>query len=246
MSGAVLILGATSPIARSTAGYLASKGHPLFLASRDEEELTRIASDIQARYGVQTHTGVFDAEEFTAHAPFLQQVVKDIGPLEGVVVAFGYLGQQSKAAEDFEEGRAILNRNFVGACSILSECANYFQAKKSGFIVGISSVAGDRGRQSNYYYGAAKSGLSTFLQGLRNRLHDSGVQVLTVKPGFVDTGMTYGKPGMFLVASPKNVGATIGRAIEQRKDIIYVPWFWRYIMGVIKMIPERIFRRLKL
>ena len=166
--------------------------------------------------------------------------------MDGAIIAFGYLGQQSKAIHDFAEGQAILNCNFVGACSALAECANYFEAKKKGFIVGISSVAGDRGRQSNYYYGAAKGGLTTFLEGLRNRLYPAGVHVMTVKPGFVDTGMTFGKPGLFLVASPEAVGEAIGKAIAKGKSTLYVPWFWRYIMWIIKAIPETIFKRLKL
>ncbi len=246
MKGSVLILGATSPIARAIANALASEGVSLFLASRDDAELERIASDIVARYGVVVRCGHFDAESFPTHGPFVRRVVKEVGDLEGVVLAFGYLGEQSKAVVDFSEGLAILNRNFVGACSVLSECANYFEAKKSGFIIGISSVAGDRGRQSNYYYGAAKSGLSTFLQGMRNRLYPAGVHVMTVKPGFVDTGMTFGKAGMFLVASPQVIGEKIVKALNKRKNIIYVPWFWRYIMAIIKAIPESLFRRLKL
>ncbi len=246
MKGSVLILGATSPIARATAQYLASEGYGLYLASRDADELKRIAADMSVRYSIPVEASRFDAEDFYSHPDFIQRVVKQVGNLEGVVLAFGYLGEQQHAVVDFKEGHAILNRNFVGACSILSECANYFEAKKSGFIIGISSVAGDRGRQSNYYYGSAKSGLSTFLQGMRNRLYPSGVHVMTVKPGFVDTGMTFGKPGLFLVASPTTVGQEIGKALKKRKTVVYVPWFWRYIMCIIKAIPENIFRRLKL
>jgi len=117
---------------------------------------------------------------------------------------------------------------------------------KRGFIIGISSVAGDRGRQSNYVYGAAKGALSLYLQGLRNRLHPSGVRVITIKPGFVDTAMTYGLPGMFLVASPQAVGESIASSPGKSADVVYLPWFWRYIMLIIKHIPEPIFKRLKL
>jgi short-subunit dehydrogenase len=246
MKGIVLILGASSAIARAVANALATQGYGLYLAGRNSDELSRLASDIHIRYGVPTYHGLFDAESYDSHGTFLRQVLKEVDSLEGVVVAFGYLGEQAKAASDFHEGQRILSSNFVGACSILSECANYFEAKRSGFIVGITSVAGDRGRASNYYYGAAKGGLSLFLQGLRARLFSSGVHVMTVKPGFVDTGMTFGKPGMFLVASPEEVGEKIGRSLEHKKNVVYVPGFWRYIMWIIKAIPESLFRRLKL
>ncbi|MDP1835775.1 MAG: SDR family oxidoreductase [Chlamydiales bacterium] len=245
-TGVILILGATSPIARALANYLAAKGNSLYLTSRDPEELRRIASDIKHRYDVKVWEASFDAEKLDTHTPFFQEVVRETGGLEGVVLAFGYLGEQSKASKDPSEAQKILNRNFLGAVSILDECANYFEAKGSGFIAGLSSVAGDRGRQSNYCYGTAKSALTTYLQGLRNRLYSSGVNVLTVKLGFVDTGMTFGKKGMFLVADPKEMGKKIGQAIEAKKDIVYLPWFWRYIMLIITCIPEKIFKRLKL
>jgi short-subunit dehydrogenase len=128
----------------------------------------------------------------------------------------------------------------------LTHVANYFESKKKGLIVGISSVAGDRAKQSNYVYGASKGALSLYLQGLRNRLFPAGVRVLTVKPGFVDTGMTYGMPGLPGLVSPETAARAIFKAIEGRKDIVYVPGFWRWIMLVLKLIPERIFKRLKL
>jgi decaprenylphospho-beta-D-erythro-pentofuranosid-2-ulose 2-reductase len=162
-----------------------------------------------------------------------------------VVLAFGYLGDQL-AARDFKVGEKIIAANFTGAASILSHCANYFELKKSGFIIGIASVAGDRGRQSNYVYGAAKGALALYLQGLRNRLYVSGVQVITIKPGFVDTAMTYGLPGLFLVASPQYIGERIVNSLEKPADVVYLPWFWRYIMLIIKCIPEPVFKRMKL
>ncbi len=143
-------------------------------------------------------------------------------------------------------GKRIIDSNFTGAASILSHCANHFESMKSGFIIGISSVAGDRGRQSNYVYGAAKGALSLYLQGLRNRLYPGGVRVITIKPGFVDTAMTYGLPGLFLVASPQYMGNRIVAALGKSADVVYLPWFWRYIMLIIKLIPEPIFKRMKL
>lgn len=245
MSRGVLILGATSAIARATAAAFAIRGYSLYLASRDQDELARIAADLRLRYNVAVRYGPFDAEATDTHEVFFNSVVAAIPELSGVVLAFGYLGDQ-QAARDFKIGARVIASNFTGAASILSHCADYFEPLQRGFIIGISSVAGDRGRQSNYVYGAAKGALSLFLQGLRNRLYPSGVRVITVKPGFVDTAMTYGLPGLFLVASPQAVGERIARTPDKSADVVYLPWFWRYIMLIIKHIPEPIFKRLKL
>jgi decaprenylphospho-beta-D-erythro-pentofuranosid-2-ulose 2-reductase len=245
MSKTVLILGATSAIARATAAAFAARGAALYLASRDLDELQRIAADLRVRFGVEVHYGFFDAEATESHEAFMQSVIETMHGISGVVLAFGYLGDQ-QAARDFKVGEKIIACNFIGAASILSHCANYFEPMKCGFIIGISSVAGDRGRQSNYVYGAAKGALSLYLQGLRNRLYVSGVRVITVKPGFVDTAMTYGLPGLFLVASPQAIGERIVAALGKSADVVYLPWFWRYIMLIIKHIPESIFKRMKL
>ena len=245
MSESVLILGATSAIARATAAAFAARGDALYLASRDMDELRRIAADLRLRHNVEVRYGLFDAEATETHEAFLQTVTGDMPGLSGVVLAFGYLGD-AQAARDFKAGAKIIASNFTGAASILSHCANYFEPLQRGFIIGISSVAGDRGRQSNYVYGAAKGALSLYLQGLRNRLYASGVRVITIKPGFVDTAMTFGLPGLFLVASPQDIGERIVGALGKSADVVYLPWFWRYIMLIIKHIPEPIFKRLKL
>lgn len=246
MTRSILILGATSPIARATSEEFAQKGYSIYLAGRNEEELKRIAADIQIRHHVKCRYGYFDAEDLENHESFFHQVVEECEEIEGVVLAFGYMGEQEKATRDCRELQAVINRNYTGACSILATCANYLELKKTGFLVAFSSVAGDRGRQSNYVYGSAKAGLSTYLQGLRNRLHPLGVQVLTVKPGFVDTSMTFGKSGTFLVADPKDIARDVVKAIDRKKTVIYTPWFWRWIMALIKAVPESIFQRLKL
>lgn len=245
MSGNVLILGATSAIARGTAAAFAARGDNLYLASRDLVELKRIAADLQVRYGVKVSYSLFDAAATETHPAFFAGVLKEVQHLNGVVVAFGLLGDQ-QAAREFELAEKIIASNFTGAVSILSICANYFEPLKRGFIIGITSVAGDRGRQSNYVYGAAKGAFSLYLQGLRNRLFASSVRVVTIKPGFVDTAMTFGLPGLFLVASPQNIGKQIVRTLAKSADIVYLPGFWRYIMLIIKHIPEPIFKRLKM
>lgn len=245
MTDAVLILGATSAIARATANAFAGKGCALYLASRDIDELQRIAADLRTRHGVEVRHGYFDAEAPESHGAFWQSVIEQMPGLSGVVLAFGFLGDQ-QAARDFKVGAKIIACNFTGAVSILGLCADYFESKRRGFIIGISSVAGDRGRQSNYVYGAAKGALSLYLQGLRNRLYSSGVRVITVKPGFVDTAMTYGLKGMFLVAQPGAVGERIAGAPDKSADVVYLPWFWRIIMFIIRHIPEPVFKRMKL
>lgn len=245
MSETVLILGATSAIARATATAFAKRGDALYLASRDLDELQRLAADLHVRHGVEVRYGLFDAEATDSHEVFLLSVIEAMPSISGVVLAFGYLGDPL-AARDFKVGVKVIAANFTGAASILSLCANYLESKQHGFIIGIGSVAGDRGRQSNYVYGAAKGALSLYLQGLRNRLFASGVRVITVKPGFVDTAMTFGLPGLFLVASPQVIGERIVATLSKSADVVYLPWFWRYIMLIIKHIPEPIFKRLKL
>lgn len=245
-TGTVLVLGAGSAMARGIAAALAGHGHALYLAGRDLEELERIASDLRVRTGVDVDFGQFDALDTQSHAGFVQAVLAEVGALAGVVWAVGYMPAQEQALADFGEVQRIIDTNFTAAVSLLDVCAAHLEKEGGGFLAVISSVAGDRGRQSNYYYGSAKGALTLYLQGLRNRLHGSGVLVLTIKPGFVDTAMTWGLPGLFLVASPEQVGRAVVRAVQRRRDVLYVPWFWRYIMLIIRHIPERVFKRLKL
>jgi len=242
----VLILGATSAIASALAREFATHKFDLVLGGRDREELSALASDFSLRYGVRAGVLPLDALDTQSHASTLRSFLAEAGnALEGVVVCMGYLGDQAKGQCDWEEARRILETNFTGCVSALNILANHFEPRRAGFICAISSVAGDRGRQSNYLYGAAKAGLSAYLQGLRNRLFHAHVKVLTVKPGFVDTHMTYGRSGLFLVASPESVAKDIFRAIVKGKDVVYLPWFWRPIMLVVRSIPEGIFKRLR-
>ena len=242
----VLILGATSAIASALAREFAAHKFDLVLGGRDREELSALASDLSLRYGVRNSILSFDALDTQTHASTLQSSLSEAGKaLEGVVLCIGYLGDQAKGQTDWEEARRILETNFTGCVSALNILANHFEPRRAGFICAISSVAGDRGRQSNYLYGSAKAGLSAYLQGLRNRLFHAHVKVLTVKPGFVDTHMTYGRSGLFLVASPESVAKDIFRAIVKGKDVVYLPWFWRPIMLVVRSIPEGIFKRLR-
>ncbi len=235
----ILILGATSAIAKAAANLFAARGDTLFLAGRNMEELSRIAKDIKLRYNTSVFYEKFDAENFSSHETFLQKITcaEYTYPLDSVLLAFGDM---------HGDCHGIINRNFTGAVSILELIANYFIEKKSGLIAVISSVAGDRGRQSNYLYGAAKAGLSAYLQGLRNKLFPHNIHVLTIKSGPVDTPMIYGMPHIKFAASPERVARDIVNAMDKRKEILYTPWLWRYIMLVVKLIPESVFKRLKL
>ena len=242
----VLILGATSAIASALAREFAAHKFDLVLGGRDREELSALASDLSLRHGVRAGILPFDALDTTPHASTLHSYLSEAGDtLAGAIVCIGYLGDQAKGQSDWEEARLILETNFTGCVSALNILANYFEPRRAGFICALSSVAGDRGRQSNYLYGAAKAGLTAYLQGLRNRLYRSKVTVITIKPGFVDTRMTYGRPGLFLLASPESVAKGIYKAIGKRKDVVYLPGFWRFIMLLVQSIPEAVFKRMR-
>jgi decaprenylphospho-beta-D-erythro-pentofuranosid-2-ulose 2-reductase len=240
-----LILGAGSDIGIAIAHHFAkSEGAHICLASRNLEFLEKKALDIESRYQVKARAIGFDALDYTRHPDFYRSL--DPKP-DAVVFTAGFLGNQSLAQKDFAETRKIIETNFLGAVSILEIIATDFEAKGRGLIIGVSSVAGERGRQSNYIYGAAKSALTTFLSGLRNRLYPSHVRVITVLPGFVRTRMTAGMklPEMLMLA-PEQVAEDVYRAYQTGKDIVYTGWFWRWIMAAIRNIPETIFKRMKL
>jgi len=232
----VLILGAKSDIAKAIAHEYASHGYDLYLAARNLEQLEPIAKDIQIRYNVDVKSFEFDATNYAEHLNLYNQLDPKPG---GVICVFGYLGDHEKAKTDWEEAKRIIDVNYTGCVSILNVVANDFEERKEGFIVGVSSVAGDRGRQSNYYYGSAKAGFSTYLSGLRNRLYHSGVHVLTVKPGFVYTQMTehMDLPAM-LTAKPEEIGRDVYRAQQKGKNVLYTKWYWGWILCIFKTIPE--------
>jgi short-subunit dehydrogenase len=250
MSGAnetVTILGATSAIARALADEFANAGHAVVLAARDEAEAATIAADIRARYQVDAIPLLLEAEEFDTHERFVEQCVEAAdGALGGVVLCYGFMDEQTNAQADLEIARRTIDVNLTSAVSLLEQFAARFEERGEGFIAAISSVAGDRGRQSNYIYGASKAGLSAYLEGLRNRLYHRGVHVTTIKPGFVDTKMTFGLPGLFLVASPQQAAKAMYAAIVKKKNTAYVPWFWRYIMLIIRHVPDWQFKKMRM
>jgi short-subunit dehydrogenase len=222
----------------------ASLGYDLQLAARNVDRLGPLASDIHIRNGRSASLHEFDAANFSGHAAFWTA----LDPKPAITCCiFGYLGDQIKAQTHWTECSNILNANYTGAVSILNIVANDYEAAGSGTIIGISSVAGERGRASNYLYGSAKAGFTAYLSGLRNRLTRANVHVLTVKPGFVDTRMTEGMnlPPL-LTATPEMVADAVTKAVAAKKDVIYVKWIWRWVMLLIRSIPEKIFKKLNL
>lgn len=240
----VLVLGATSTIAQETIHQLGKRNMNLILTGRREDELNTIKKDLEIRYDIQVDYKHFDALDFDKHEHFFNDITEEHPSLDGVLLIYGDMSDQKQAEKSFKASRQMIDVNYTSAVSILNIAANYFEKRKSGFIGAVSSVAGDRGRKSNYIYGSTKAGLSVYLEGLRNRLHSSGVQVLTIKPGMVDTKMTYGVvDDSPLLASPAKVGSDIARGLEKKRNVLYTPWFWLVIMFIIKIIPEFIFKR---
>jgi short-subunit dehydrogenase len=240
----VLILGSGSDIGEALAYKFAKEDNDIILASRNPEKMKPLMSDIQIRFNVRVDNLEFDTLKTQTHAGF----VKTLTSLPDVVISvFGYLGDQELAQSDFDEASKIINTNFTGAVSILNLFAQAMEERNSGCIIGISSVAGERGRQSNYFYGSAKAGFSAFLDGMRHRLIKSGVHVMTVKPGFMRTKMTEGLDlNPRLTAEPDYVAEKIFKAYNKKKNSLYVSPIWKWIMLIIRNIPERIFLKTKL
>jgi decaprenylphospho-beta-D-erythro-pentofuranosid-2-ulose 2-reductase len=242
----VLIYGATSAMAQEVARLYAVKGASVGLAGRDSEKLRVVAADLTARGAARVRVYSGDLTDTAFQKKSLAEADEELGTLDAVLVAQGVLGDQRTAETNLQHAAEILDVNFTSQAVLLLSVASYFETHKKGLIAVISSVAGDRGRQSNFIYGSAKAGMSAFLQGLRNRLYPSGVHVLTIKPGMVSTPMTAHLKKGLLFARPETVGKQIYQAMHGRRDVVYVPGFWCLIMTIIKMIPEKVFKRLKL
>jgi short-subunit dehydrogenase len=242
----VLIVGATSAIAGETAKEFSREGAHLFLTGRDPERLTAVADDLRVRGAAWVETAVLNVADLASHRPVLDLAVASLGGIDVALVAHGTLPNQDQCQKQVNETVEALHLNFTATIALLTLLANQLESQRYGCLAVITSVAGSRGRQSNYVYGAAKGGVEIFLQGLRGRLFQSHVTVLTIKPGLVDTPMTAGLKKNPLFADPARVGRGIHRAISRRKDVVYLPWFWRPIMGVLTSLPERVFKRLPL
>ena len=238
----VLILGATSGIAQSLAREFARHGFELVLAARDLEELEIISADARVRSGANCEIVNFSATNFDSHPQFWQ----NCGALDGVVCCFGVMHAQSDAERDWKLTREMIEVNYSATVSVLNLAANDFEARGRGFIGIISSVAGDRGQRRNYIYGSTKAAVSTYAEGLNKRLFASGVSVTTIKPGPVDTGMTFGLDKLPLLVSPEKVASDIYRGLRRKADVVYTPAPWRFIMAIMCALPSWLWKRTKL
>ena len=242
----ILIIGATSVIAEHCARLWAVRGDVLYLVARNEERLKAIALDLKAKGAAQVYTCYMNLNEMDKHHDMLDKAEMALGGIDTVLIAHGTLSNQKNCEQSVIETLAEIQTNALSIISLLTLITNRFEKKRNGTIAVISSIAGDRGRISNYVYGSAKAMITTFASGIRQRLNKANVAVVTIKPGFVDTPMTAHFKKGALWAKPDLVSAKIVKAIDQRKDEIYIPSFWWFIMTAIKMIPENIFKRIKL
>lgn len=242
----ILIVGALSDIAQATARIYAQQGDFLYLWARNQERLTLLAHDLSVRGACRVETAVFDACALSSHDDLLAKTIAVMGHIDIVLIAHGSLSDQQACEKEVALTLHELDTNGLSVIALSTLIANQLEKQGHGTLAVISSVAGDRGRQSNYIYGAAKAAVTVFLQGLRNRLFHHKVHVVTIKPGFVDTTMTKDFKKGFLWATPARVAAGIVTAIDKKKNVIYLPSFWWLIMLVIRHIPENIFKRLKL
>jgi decaprenylphospho-beta-D-erythro-pentofuranosid-2-ulose 2-reductase len=242
----VLIIGATSAIAEATARLFAARGDSLFLVARDADRLQTIATDLGVRGAVRVASAILNVTDFDAHAATITAASLALGGIDTVLIAHGTLSDQIECQRSVDALRREFAINALSTMALLTLLANLFEAQGFGTLSVISSVAGDRGRESNYVYGSAKAALSVFLSGLRQRLAKSKVNVLTIKPGFVDTPMTAAFKKSALWAQPAQIAAGIVNAIDRGRDVVYLPWFWSIIMLIIRIIPEPTFKRLKL
>ena len=242
----VLVLGATSGIAEATCRIWAGQGSSLFLVGRNAARLEVVAADLRVRGAAEVYTAVVDLDDTAKHPELLAHAVNTLAGLDVAYLAHGVLGDQAAAEQDFAVAEQILHTNLIAAVSLLTWLGNFCAQRRSGVLAVLSSVAGDRGRKSNYLYGASKAGLTAFLGGLRNRVDREGVTVLTIKPGPTRTAMTINMPGNHKFADVGKVAATIVKAIDARRDTLYVPFQWAPIMFVIRQIPERVFKKLNL
>jgi short-subunit dehydrogenase len=237
----IAIFGATSAIAQRIARLYAARGASFFLAARNEERTRAVADDLVARGAAKAEISLADLDDSSRHEELLDDAYTVFPEIDLLVVAHGVLGSAEASPEDVER---ILRTDLVAKASLLLRIAQRLEKQKSGTIIALSSVAGDRGRAVNPAYGAAKAGLTAFLSALRQRLYRSGVRVLTVKPGIVDTPMTQHLERKPLVASPEAVARDVVRAVDRGRDVVYTPFVWRVVMFVIRAIPEWLFKRL--
>lgn len=241
----VLIIGATSGMAMEVAKLYAERKSRIFLVARNKDKLSAVEADLKARGAESVSSQLLDLDETSKHAALISAARDFLGQLDVILIAHGTFPEQKQVESNYALTERVMRTNFLSPVSLCTHLAGVLQEQRHGTLAVIGSVAGDRGRQSNYVYGSSKAGLAAFLSGLRARLAPCGVNVLTIKPGFVDTAMTAHLKKGPLFASAASVGAAIISAIDARRSVVYVPWFWWGIMWIIKHIPEFIFKKMR-
>lgn len=242
----ILVLGATSGIAEACCRLWADGGDSLYLVARNAARLSAVAADMRTRGAASVDSAVVNLDDTATHPELLAHAINALGGLDVAFLALGVLGDQAEAERSFITAGQILHTNYAAPVSLLTWLANYCAQRHTGTLAVLSSVAGERGRKSNYVYGSSKAGLTAFVDGLRNRIDRDGVRVMTIKPGPVKTSMTDGMKGSGKFADVDAVAATLVEAIDKGTDVVYVPGIWRVIMAVIRAVPERIFKKLNL
>jgi len=243
----VLIIGATSAIATACARIWAKEGAELFLVGRNSEKLSQVSDDLLARGAKAVTSHILDANDIAAHPAMLDKCISTLTQIDIALIAHGTLPDQQLCEKDVNFALHEMSNNAISVIALLTLLANQFETQRYGALAVISSVAGDRGRPSNYLYGTAKAAVSTFCEGLRVRLFKVGVSVTTIKPGFVETPMTAGlQLPTVLIAQPEKVALNIVNAIERKTNTLYTPKFWSLIMLIIKLLPSFMFKRMNL
>lgn len=246
MSRRVLILGATSGIAQETARCFATEHAKLFLVGRDPRKLAALAEDLRIRGAAFVETEKADLTDNSAHARIVGNAFGAWAGLDAALITHGTLAEQSSTENDPSVLRGEIETNYVSVVSLLMQLSKAFEEQRAGILCVIGSVAGDRGRRSNYVYGSAKAGVATFVAGLRARLVAAGVRVVLIKPGWVSTPMTAHLKQNFLFATAEQAGRGVHSAMVSPRAVVYLPWYWKWIMMIIRMIPEPIFAKLNL
>lgn len=246
MTRRILILGASSGIAQEASRCFAAEHARIVLVARDPEKLAAVADDLRIRGAEFVETLQADLTNHDVYHQVIQRAFSVWAGLDAALIAYGSLPDQSSAENDFDMLRSAIDTNYVSVVILSMQLARVFEEQGFGVLSVIGSVAGDRGRRSNYVYGSAKAGVSTFLSGLRLRLADAGVAVVLIKPGWVSTPMTAHLTQNILFASAKEVGRGVYNAMNSRRSVVYLPWYWNWIMKIIRLVPEPIFAKLKL
>jgi len=241
-----LILGASSTISREFALQMAEQNNKIIFAGRDLKNIKKISKDIKIRHNIETEEIEIDIINIQSHNQLVQQCVKKVSGRLNIFVAIGTMPSQKNILNSDGLANKVINTNFTGVVNILLAFMPFFKSQRSGNIIVLGSVAGDRGRLSNYIYGSSKSGIHTFLQGFRSEMEKIGVNVTNIKLGPIDTRMSYGAGFDKIMATPSATAAACISASKNKKSIVYFPWFWKYIMVMIKIIPEKLFNKLSL